>query len=116
MSWGQFDGINCWISVIGEHLFGMDGDHEPVIADDMLPSLWYWARLCWLGGRPGWGVCCVTNMLLLLILLLVLISLLLLILLLIGWLWCSIIGLCWLSGRPGWGVCCIPNIILLLEV
>ena len=40
---------------------GIDGENEPVIADDMLPSLWDWARLCWLGGRPGWGVCCVTN-------------------------------------------------------
>ena len=33
---------------------------EPVIADDMLASLWDRTRLRWLCGRPRWRVCRVT--------------------------------------------------------
>ena len=80
---------------------GIDGENEPVIADDMLPSLWDWARLCWLGGRPGWGVCCVTNNVIVIVIDIVIVINAMV----------MVLYDCWLGGRSGWGICCVPYIL-----
>ena len=91
--------MTSWISAIGENQFNIDGENEPVIADDMLASLWDWACLCWLGWRTGWGVCCVTNNVIVIDIVIVINAMVM------------VLYDCWLGGRPGWGVCCVPYIL-----